>query len=216
MCGLIFIQQAELWASALSANLSRAGRNKGALTITNISVCDGAFSASPTVVTTVADVDAASAPAQPAVAHLQAPTSADSKPHPVVVADGAVRFWHNGIIQPESIAALKTLYPDASSWDTELLARHCAAKGFAGLNEVRGSFACIVLDGDRLVAFRNSLAPLYTNGFDLSSTPLGNNWEMIPSGVVMELSPWSPHVWQATDETFKTVGDPYGIKESLT
>lgn len=212
MCGLIFIQQPELWATALSTNIARAGRNKGALTITDIGVFGGAFMSAPTIVTSVAEVDAALAHTQPAVAHLQAPTSGDSKPHPAVVADGDVHMWHNGIIQPESIAALKALYPESSSWDTELLARHYAAKGAAGLGEVKGSFACIVLDGDSFVAFRNNLAPLYTNGFDLSSTPLSDDWKMIPSGVIMALSPWPPFTWKTTMMTFQTVGDPYGIK----
>lgn len=210
MCGLMFTEEVEQWPSLVTSNLARAGRNKGAMTFT-------AWVAGLTAMEmfdTTRTVDGGDlAFPKPGIVHLQAPTSEASRPHPATANDTLV--WHNGLFQPLAIEVMKKTVGSYSNWDTKLLAEAVAlgfeSMEFHQLSGVEASFAAIAFRAGSLYAFRNAIAPLYTNPktTTLSSTPVGETNVMMPAGVVFVLT--REQGWVPTTTTFDVSYNPYGL-----
>lgn len=209
MCGLIYSSSEERSARYVTANLARAGRNKGAFTFTEIRRSMGGSFAGP-----VQSVSTTSA--QPlsgaGVFHLQAPTCAESLPHPATW--GEVALWHNGIVKPEGIRLLQELTGSEEKWDTKLLAMFLAEHPPGSemfrttMGKIPGSFACVLLHKQSLLAFRNAISPLYTNGEDLSSVPVWACDTMIKPGLVLTLATGG---WVSTAINFECEHNPYDL-----
>lgn len=120
------------------------------------------------------------------IGHTQAPTGGLSEStnrlHPAEL-DG-VYMYHNGILKRRYLIANDWF----GQWDTALMLKKYVENN---LNDVDGSFACVVYDdavGD-IEIFRNDSAPLYINdNFDVSSIPLNAEYKMIDAGVVSVLN----------------------------
>jgi hypothetical protein len=127
-----------------------------------------------------------------------------------------VRAWHNGIIKPAGIEALQKEMFSHDMWDTMLIAQAIeyglGSDAFQMLGAVEGSLAVIAIDDmvgmNTLYAFRNAIAPLYTDGKNLSSVPLGNIDRPLEAGVVYMLS---EDRWLETRHSFPCTHNPFGL-----
>lgn len=210
MCGLIFTEDVSLWPSLVAANLSRAGKNKGALTFT-------AWERGLTEMETLDTTHTITGPdhdfPHPGVVHLQAPTSSVSKPHPAWAPQTLV--WHNGLLFHSSITRLRDVTECKSFWDTELIAAAVScgftSDAFATLGKIAGSFAVVAFHCGEMYAFRNAMSPLFRTpgGSTLSSVATGDVTESVPPGVVYTLV--DGEGWLSTQVTFDTSYNQYGI-----
>lgn len=211
MCGLIFCADPLKWESIVSANLARAGRNKGAFTVTEVlsNTPNGTVVTGPTV-----EVKGPTFCLKPVIAHMQAPTSSDSRPHPAVA--GPVRVWHNGLVKTDGIMVLQEELFSFERWDTMLIAQALEAglgsEAFQLLGIIQGSLAVIAIDNatgqNTIYAFRNAIAPLYTDGKSLSSVPVDKIDRLIDAGVVYTLAAGE---WVKTRHTFPCTHNPFGV-----
>jgi len=93
------------------------------------------------------------------IVHLQAPTSQTKFTHPTHI-DRSL-LWHNGIIEPRSVRELSEQYEPGMEFDTKLIHHVLEDKGFDGLSDISGSFACLYLKNDVMYMFRSKHAQLY-------------------------------------------------------
>lgn len=211
MCGLVYSYYggAPIVKPLVTSNLARAGRNKGVLTFTPVVVSFGYTGVGES--RTLSSPDEIGADGASGVYHLQAPTSEASMPHPAV--QGPYRLWHNGIVKPEGMAALEKTTSCLSKWDTQQLCAlfaQCVENGynFEAFGDVEGSFACIAYSEGALWAFRNAIAPLYTDGKNLSSVAIDMSYKALPPGVIHTLRTGG---WIPTGMKFECNHNPYGI-----
>ncbi len=212
MCGLIFAARPEVWPEVVVANLARAGRNKGAFTYTEY-VPGNTLTAVELLDTSRAVSGPDYAFKEAGITHLQAPTSAASRPHPAQAPKTLV--WHNGLFQPAGMGIMQEMLRSKAEWDTELVALAVAqgfeSMAFATLGVIPASFACIAFHDGNLYAFRNSIAPLYVDekrGDTLSSVKTGDVSIELTAGVVY----WFREgVWQQSSFGFEVSHNPYGI-----
>lgn len=109
------------------------------------------------------------------ICHVQAPTTAarglDSV-HPAMNSNGGAMLWHNGIVKDHDIKRLqRELNMPDCEWDTQLLLKGLTSPDWSKfLSTVNGSFACILVEGNQIYAFRNKISPLYIDeNFNISS-----------------------------------------------
>ncbi len=199
MCGLIF-HNGEDWNEIISKNLERAGRNKGSFTFTPVFDDEriAAANALGVMSTYAAQAEIDTDGWEAGVFHMQAPTSDASRPHPAN--HGRWLVWHNGILKKSII----DMYAEAvgSRWDTKILAFIMDVMGVVGLAGIDGSFACIAFNTEtkRLIAFRNRLAPLFTNGTSISSVKISEDWWSMNANRVYILT--AEGKWEMTHYTF--------------
>lgn len=206
MCGLIY-HNGEVWNEIIKKNLERAGTNKGAFTFTPtfIDERDAALTALGVISTFGASEEIDTDSWESGVFHMQAPTSEHSRPHPAK--SGKWLVWHNGILKQKEIDKHAPI-----KWDTEVLAHLLDKFGAAGLAGLDGSFACIAYNRTtkRLIAFRNRLAPLFTNGSSLSSVRIDESWWALESNCVYLLN---VDKWEMTSYKFEDCIVPFeGLK----
>lgn len=106
------------------------------------------------------------------IIHVQAPTDAGNTTHPAILGDFGL--IHNGLLKSSYLKK----YDYQTTWDTEWLLNHMIVRGdehqnFTNvLNDINGSFSCVLLkQGGYIWLFRNSIAPMYRKGMDISSMP---------------------------------------------
>ena len=135
------------------------------------------------------------------ICHQQAPTT-DAKDsssiHPAEYQQ--CLLWHNGIVKDKQIKQWQKDYDDLLSWDTMWINQFIASKGFSGLSEIDGTFACAYYNGEHTYIFRNANSPLFRKGSTISSTKFDGS-VLIDSGKIFQLENAS---WEETPYIFKT------------
>lgn len=105
------------------------------------------------------------------VVHMQAPTTeGDPKAniHPAYY-DGKF-LWHNGILKQTYIQQLKTKLDEVCNWDTFLMLK-TIARDRNNINDLDGSFSCLMYDNEKLYIFRNEISPMFYDAeLNISST----------------------------------------------
>lgn len=91
--------------------------------------------------------------------HMQAPTGQQTNNiHP---AHYEGRFlWHNGILKQTYIQELKQQLNEVCEWDTFLMLK-AITQNRDMLNDLDGSFSCVLYDNEKLYLFRNEISPLF-------------------------------------------------------
>ena len=138
------------------------------------------------------------------IVHMQAPTT-DNKDmntvHPAQI--GNAYLWHNGIIKADWVNKRK----DVSSWDTQLiLDQYVSTKD---LNEIDGTFACLLCDDDKLYLFRNEISPLFIDKYNNISSTRFEGAVLIKPNIVWEFLSTVTGKLEETDMKFNTVENPY-------
>lgn len=105
------------------------------------------------------------------IVHMQAPTSeGDPKGniHPAYY-DGKF-LWHNGILKQTYIEQLKTKLGEVCNWDTFLMLK-AISQDRNNINDLDGSFSCLMYDNEKLYIFRNEISPMFYDAeLNISST----------------------------------------------
>lgn len=128
-----------------------------------------------------------------AVGHCQTPTGTEpsiKNTHPVSKRRSSydkkpnLFLWHNGILLPEFLGE------DFDGLDTKYLLNHIAVGSWGQvyrdqISTIRGSFSCVMLEECKnLYLFRNSNAPMFTNGFmDFCSLKVNDITQPTEAGV---------------------------------
>lgn len=124
------------------------------------------------------------------VGHIQAPTNqiqlenTNTNTQPVFI-DGNF-IVHNGILKQSYIEQQINKY--RTSFDTEILFRLILEHGFDILNDVDGSFACILCLNDNYYVFRNNPGVIFMDEHLNISTTKFKNSDLIPEGQVFMLN----------------------------
>lgn len=105
------------------------------------------------------------------IVHMQAPTSeGDIKAniHPAYY--NGKFLWHNGILKQPYIEQLKTKLNEVCNWDTFLMLK-AISKDRKNINDLDGSFSCLMYDNEKLYIFRNEISPMFSDAdLNISST----------------------------------------------
>ena len=103
------------------------------------------------------------------IVHLQAPTTQGSETiHPAHY-EGRY-LWHNGILKQSFIEKLKSSLNDVCDWDTFLMLK-AITEDRENLNNLDGSFSCLLYDHEKLYLFRNEISPMFVDAYmNISST----------------------------------------------
>jgi len=141
------------------------------------------------------------------IVHSQAPTSEGRSSEFIHPAHhNGSYLWHNGIIKAVECDRLRNTLGSDSQWDTQLLLMSIIDQG--NLNNLDGSFACLLYHRKRLFMFRNEISPLFVDfDFNISSTkPTGDWFSVVPNRVYS-----IDFVAGATaiESTFNTFSSPY-------
>lgn len=122
------------------------------------------------------------------ICHVQAPTTAErglDSVHPAVSYSGNSMLWHNGIIKDFDVKRLQTKQGVDTAWDTRLLLQEMMTpnRGWANnLSQINGSFACVMVTGDRMFAFRNEISPMfYDEQMNFSSVKFEGSTSLPPN-----------------------------------
>ena len=114
--------------------------------------------------------------------------------HPSIIEDPDPEswLWHNGILKEEAIRNLENhLKFEKDTWDTKLLHMSLHLGGFQQLNEIDGSFGCVLIkkyhDTYKMYVFTNDIVTLFIddNG-TLSSIKFGDACKRIDPNTVYE------------------------------
>lgn len=137
------------------------------------------------------------------IVHMQAPTTSNKDMNTVHPAQtGNAYLWHNGIIKADWVNKRK----DVSSWDTQLiLDQYVKTKD---LNDIDGTFACLLCDDDKLYLFRNEISPLFIDKYNNISSTRFEGASLIKPNVVWEFLSDAGEL-KETDMKFNTVENPY-------
>lgn len=142
------------------------------------------------------------------IVHVQAPTS-DTKDktsiHPATLT--GEHLWHNGILKASFVQKIREeRYPSYINWDT-LIMLCDLSRGWGGLNEMDGSFSCLLHKERKLFLFRNEISPMFIDSeLNISSTKFDGSQPTQPNNVLR---------MKFLDNTissvysFKTVENPY-------
>jgi len=106
------------------------------------------------------------------IVHVQAPTT-DNKSidsiHPATFTND--HLWHNGILKTNQIKKLHEKHSWLKDWDTLLLMHEIINDGWDALNDIDGTFSCLMHKGKQLFLFRNEISPMfYDSELNISST----------------------------------------------
>jgi hypothetical protein len=138
------------------------------------------------------------------IVHMQAPTT-DNKDmntvHPAQI--GNTYLWHNGIIKADWVNKRK----DISSWDTQLILNQYVST--KDLNDIDGTFACLLCDEDKLYLFRNEISPLFIDKYSNISSTRFEGAVLIKPNIVWEFLSTLSGKLEETDMKFNTVENPY-------
>ena len=146
------------------------------------------------------------------IVHVQAPTS-DTKDttsiHPAIL--NGWYLWHNGIIKASVVEKLRAKkYPNYINWDTLIMLLDISG-GWKGLNEMDGTFSCLLQKERKLFLFRNEISPMFVDReLNISSTKFDGSVSTEPNTVLR---------MKFFDNTmdnvynFKTVENPYYFGE---
>lgn len=109
------------------------------------------------------------------IGHTQAPTTeANNSIHPAIFGD--FMLWHNGIVKQKTLST--------SNWDTYWMLEGIMQNGFEFLNEVDGTFACVLYYYNELYFFRNEISPLFVDDeLNVSSTKFEGSKSLAPNTV---------------------------------
>lgn len=146
-------------------------------------------------------------PGHYAIVHVQAPTTearSTSNIHPAQEQQSAL--WHNGIIKAIHVKKMQATFGNDTDWDTQLLLR--AVSLFAGnLNDVDGSFSCLMVSNNQPYLFRNEISPMfYDKDMNISSTKFDSS-NATPPNQVLHMDLTNHTLYNIFD--FKTVENPY-------
>lgn len=105
------------------------------------------------------------------IVHMQAPTGDGdirANVHPAYY--NGKFLWHNGILKQSYIETLKTKLDEVCNWDTFLMLK-AISKDRKNINDLDGSFSCLMYDNEKLYIFRNEISPMfYDADLNISST----------------------------------------------
>ena len=137
------------------------------------------------------------------IVHMQAPTTSNKDMYTVHPAQiGNAYLWHNGIIKADWVNKRK----DIDTWDTHLiLDQYVKTKD---LNDIDGTFACLLCDDDKLYLFRNEISPLFIDKYNNISSTRFEGAVLIKPNVVWEFLSDAGEL-KETDMKFNTVENPY-------
>lgn len=113
------------------------------------------------------------------ICHVQAPTGGLIKDinriHPVKI-DNAY-LWHNGMLTARGIKQLQNKLDTTETFDTKLILEAILKFGFDVLNELEGSFACVLLIRGEIYLFRARHSKIYVElpSFNVSSEKFENS-----------------------------------------
>ena len=147
------------------------------------------------------------------IVHMQAPTTSNKDMdtvHPAQINDNYL--WHNGIIKADWVKKRKQEielieYPNSmNEWDTYLILRQYVLT--KDLNNIDGTFACLMASDDKLYLFRNEIAPLFIDKYNSISSTRFEGAVLIKPNIVWEFLSFTNGL-EETDIKFNTVENPY-------
>lgn len=143
-----------------------------------------------------------------AVVHIQAPTTNEKTFDSIHPAEEAGAYlWHNGIIKAGHVKVLQRVFGEDTNWDTRLLLR-AVLTSFDELNNMDGSFSCLLHDSYRAYLFRNDISPMfYDKDLSISSTKFEGSIST-PPNTVLYMDFKSRGLYNV-GTSFKTVENPY-------
>lgn len=127
------------------------------------------------------------------IGHVQAPTGGliqdINRIHPSVIGEPIPHswMWHNGILKETEIINLQNhLMFEDESWDTKLLHNIISIGGFKELNDIDGSFGCILINrypiSYKIYLFTNAIISMYIDDeFNISSTEFPGSEKIEPN-----------------------------------
>jgi len=107
-------------------------------------------------------------------------------------------LWHNGIIKEGKFEG---------DWDTEWLFDQALNED---LNEVDGTFACMMYHENQIYVFRNEISPLFKDSASFSSTKFEGSTPVVPN--IMWKLDYGTGVLEEKWK-FKTKENPYHFGE---
>lgn len=146
------------------------------------------------------------------IVHMQAPTTSNkdiNTVHPAQIANNYL--WHNGIVKAEWVKRRKyeievTEYPaDINSWDTYLILRQYLLT--SNLDNIDGTFACLLSKENELYLFRNEISPLFIDKYNNISSTRFEGAAIIKPNIVWAFDPNKGLT--DTGIAFETVENPY-------
>tara|TARA_R110001599_G_scaffold34323_1_gene109974 strand:+ start:97 stop:732 length:636 start_codon:yes stop_codon:yes gene_type:complete len=114
------------------------------------------------------------------ILHIQSPTKVTKITtqtiHPAIYDDNYL--WHNGMIIERNMNIIKEKYSYDSNWDTGLILK-MVTEGIDTLEEIEGSFGCLLLKDNNFYIFRNNIVPMYyDDDLNISSTEFENSTKL--------------------------------------
>lgn len=142
------------------------------------------------------------------VCHVQAPTTEERGVESIHPAEyQTAKLWHNGIIKDFDVTRLQQKQNTQQKWDTMLLL-HEILESKQNLNEINGSFACILYHDGDFYAFRNEISPLfYDQELSISSLKFAAS-KSLPANEFFKLN-LQTRTMDATGIKFATKENPY-------
>jgi asparagine synthetase B (glutamine-hydrolysing) len=135
------------------------------------------------------------------IVHMQAPTTSNKDldtVHPAEIDES--HLWHNGIIKAEWVNAR-----EKGAWDTHLILKQYLDT--KDLNDIDGTFACLMHDRDRLYLFRNEISPLFIDKYSNISSTKFEDSHMISPNKLFRFTPGDATLKEVG--SFNTVNNPY-------
>lgn len=147
------------------------------------------------------------------IGHVQAPTGGLihdwNRIHPSNIANSSY-LYHNGILKPNYVKKWlikDDIADDNIPWDTQVLNNNLFKYGFNCLDDVKGSFACMLIKDEQIYCFRNNNSIIYYDeDLNFSSMKFDGSNEL-PSGEVFKLDLHDPCL--IFDHTFQLLDDYY-------
>ena len=120
------------------------------------------------------------------IVHVQAPTT-DNKTkdsiHPAIFTRSFL--WHNGILKTNQIQKLHYKHSWLKDWDTLLLLHEINSLGWEALNNIDGTFSCLMYKQSELFLFRNEISPMFVDSeLNISSTRFEGSQATEPNTVL--------------------------------
>lgn len=203
MCGIFCSTSKEMLVKLASLNQYRGAHSYSVYNMgtTNLTKAFGEF-----------NPDAIEENGEYSVCHVQAPTTAarglDSV-HPAVNVTGHSKLWHNGIVKDHDVKRLQREFNMMDcDWDTQLLLKGLTSPNWTKfLSTVNGSFACILVEGEQIYAFRNAISPLYIDEhFNISSVMFEGS-DPLPAETIWSLKVATKEIKPVV--TFQTYEQPF-------
>ena len=116
------------------------------------------------------------------IVHMQAPTTEGDPKGTIHPAYYNGKFlWHNGILKQSYVQQLKLKLDEVCNWDTFLMLK-AISKNIKNINDLDGSFSCLMYDNKQLCIFRNEISPMfYDLHLNISSTKFSESTPVPPN-----------------------------------